>query len=133
MESRTQTWEETYTNTLTVNKDTNNKGTKTYQYILFFYCSGKKHKHRKSREICLCITAEKCQDGFFGQGRMRTDIGSQSESEEFAELSSAVISALDESFHDDTDWHIDIDIVLSANEFGADVSQFIHVLSVRGI
>ena len=32
IESWTQTWEETYTNTLTVNKDTNNKGIKTHQY-----------------------------------------------------------------------------------------------------
>ena len=59
---------------------------------------------------------------------MHTDIGSRSESEEFAEPSSSVISALDESFDDDTDWHVDIDSVPIAKEFGADVSQFIHVL-----
>ena len=35
----------------------------------------------------------------------------------FAEPSSAVISALDESFDDDDiDWHVDINIVLSANK-----------------
>ena len=46
---------------------------------------------------------------------MRTDIGSQSESEEFAEPSSAVISALDESFDDDTDWHISTVFLALAN------------------
>ena len=59
---------------------------------------------------------------------MRTDIGNLSESEEFAELSSAVISALDESFDDDTDWHVEINIVLSVNKVGAAASQFILVL-----
>ena len=78
-----------------------------------------------------CITVEKRQDGFIGQGRMHTDIGSRSESEEFAEPSSAVIWALDDCFDDNTDWHTDINIVLSAIEFGADTSQFIHVLGTR--
>ena len=53
---------------------------------------------------------------------MHTDIGSQAESEEFAEPSSAAISALDENFDDHTDWHVDINIVLSADEFGTDAS-----------
>ena len=87
---------------------------------------------QRSQRNLTPITAEKCQDGFIGQGRRRTDTGSQSESEEFTEPSSAVISALDESFDDDTDWHVDINIVLSANEFRADVLQFIHRLDACG-
>ena len=43
---------------------------------------------------------------------MHTDFGSQSESEEFAEPSFAVISALDESIDDDPDWHVDINIII---------------------
>ena len=119
-----KTLEETYTITLVaVDKDTNNKGIKTHLYILFLYCSGKRHNHcksdshlflqsRETSEIWLlriraemgqdgfieqghmCIRAEKGQDGFIEQGRMCTDNGSQSESEEFAEPSSAVIWAL---------------------------------------
>ena len=73
-----------------------------------FYCSGKTKRHnhckfnshlilrsRETREILLLrIRAEKGQDDFIEQGRMRTDIKSQSEWEEFTELLSAVISAL---------------------------------------
>ena len=79
---------------------TNNKSIKTHPYILFFYCSSKRHDHRKSdshlilrsREIWLLhIRVEKGQDGFIKQGCMSTDIGSQSKLEEFAEPSSAVI------------------------------------------
>ena len=43
----------------------------------------------------------KCQDGFIGQRRLRTDIGSQSESKELAESV------------DNNDWHVDINIVIS--------------------
>ena len=56
---------------------------------------------------------------------MRTDIRSPSESEEFAELAiSALMKALMTALH----WHVDINIVLSANEVRADVLPFIHVL-----
>ena len=59
---------------------------------------------------------------------MRTDIRSPSESEEFAELAiSALMKALMTALH----WHVDINIVLSANEVRADVLPFIHALGGR--
>lgn len=68
---------------------------------------------------------------------MCTDIGSHSESEEFAEPSSAVTSALDKGFDDDTDRQVDINIALtlSANKFGADmfiVMLFVIRLQISG-
>ena len=58
---------------------------------------------------------------------MHTDIGSQSESEEFAEPSSTVISALMKALMMTLTVTLYINIVLRANEVGAVVSQFIHV------
>ena len=113
-----------YTNTLRVNKDTNNKGIKTHQYILFFYCSFTVH-------VKGTITAnlEKSDSKMASLDKGACALTSEvSQKQKFAEPSSAVILALDESFDDDTDWHVDINIVLSINE----VSQFIHVLGTRG-
>ena len=77
------------------------------------------------------VSEEKRQVSVIGQGHMRTtDIRSQSESEEFAEPLSAVISALVKALMVTLTGALNI--VLSANEVGADVLQFIHVISVHG-
>lgn len=90
----------------------------THQCILFFYSSGQRNNHcksdshlilrsRETREIWfLSIGAEKCQDGFIGQGRMHMDLWVAVRVRRVHITIACCDLGLDDSFDDYTDWHI---------------------------
>ena len=99
------------TNSLSVNTDTNHKGIKTHQYILFFCCSCKRHNHLQSGRPHLLkqrnhrnsfhIRGQKHQDGFFRQGAFALTSELQAEWEVFRTVICCDLGH-DEGFDDDT-------------------------------